>query len=238
MNRQLMGLTTPQKNIWNLQKYYENTAITNLCGAIFYKGRRDNELLRQAICCFIQNQSGIRLRFMEDGEPVQYVSDEIDENIPVMEFSSMGEFDCFAEKFAGEPLKVWDVPMYRFVIFHVEEKSGVLVLLNHLIADAWTFGMVPNQFEAFYYEATGKSDIPILNGDYREFIYSAKEYFVSDRYKKDQKYWEEKYKVCPERSQIKSDNNLQIGIHAKRISRVLSLDVERNMATCGYLKDL
>ena len=30
-------LTTPQQNIWNLQKYYEETAIGNLCGSIFMK---------------------------------------------------------------------------------------------------------------------------------------------------------------------------------------------------------
>lgn len=230
MNK-LMELTTPQKNIWNLQKYYENTAITNLCGAIFYKERRDDELLRRVICCFIQKQSGIRLRFMEDREPVQYISDEIDENIPVMEFSSKEELDCFAEKFAREPLEVWDAPMYRFVIFQVEGKSGVLVLLNHLIADAWTFGMVANQFEAFYHEAAGESDIPILNGDYREFINSEKEYFISDRYKKDKTYWEEKYKVCPEKSQIKLHNNLQTSVHARRISRVLPLYMEQNMVS-------
>lgn len=36
------NLTTPQKNIWNLQKYYGDTAIGNQCGAIFYKEKLDN----------------------------------------------------------------------------------------------------------------------------------------------------------------------------------------------------
>ena len=98
-------LTTPQQNIWNLQKYYEDTAIANLCGAIFYNEKRNSTLLQQAICQFIQNQSGMRLRFCEAGEPEQYVSDETDKAIPVMTFASMKEFDYYAEKFAKEPHK-------------------------------------------------------------------------------------------------------------------------------------
>ena len=40
-------LTTPQQNIWNLQKYYPNTAIANLCGAAFYKEKRNNRNMQQ-----------------------------------------------------------------------------------------------------------------------------------------------------------------------------------------------
>ena len=228
MNR-FMGLTTPQRNICNLHKYYGGTSITNLCGAVFYKEKRDSKILRQAICCFIQNQSGIRLRLLEDEEPVQYVSDKIDENIQVMKFSSIEEFECFAEKFAKESKGVLNVPLYRFVIFHVEEKSGVLVMLNHLIADAWTFGLAANQFEASYQKMIGKDGFPILEGDYRKFISSENEYLISDRYRKDKAYWEEKYTVCPKESRIKLYNASQTSIQAKRITRTLPLDLERNM---------
>lgn len=51
------NLTTPQKNIWNLQKYYGDTAIGNQCGAIFYKEKRDNNLLKKAIYHIIDSQS-------------------------------------------------------------------------------------------------------------------------------------------------------------------------------------
>lgn len=41
------NLTTPQKNIWNLLKYYEGTSIGNQCGAIFYNEKRDINLLKR-----------------------------------------------------------------------------------------------------------------------------------------------------------------------------------------------
>ena len=140
-------LTTQQQNIWNLQKYYGDTAIGNQCGAIFYKERRNNELLEQALRLFIQNQRGIRLRFTEKDEPMQYVSEEINDEIPVMTFASMEEFNLFAEKYAKNPIGPTDGSMYRFTIFEVDGKSGVLVVLSHLICDAWTFGLMANQVD-------------------------------------------------------------------------------------------
>lgn len=71
-------LTTPQQNIWNLQKYYEDTAIANLCGAIFimkngtahYYSRRFVSLYRIKavfVCAFVkqENQSSTcRMRLL------------------------------------------------------------------------------------------------------------------------------------------------------------------------------
>ena len=69
-------LTTPQQNIWNLQKYYGDLAIANLCGAIFFREKRDEILLQEAIRCFLQSQSGLRMRFCNGEEPRQYISEE------------------------------------------------------------------------------------------------------------------------------------------------------------------
>ncbi len=126
-------LTTPQQNIWNLQKYYEDTAISNLCGAVFYKERRDSLLLQRAIRQFIENQSCMRLHFCESSCPKQYLSDQTDIDIPVLEFSSMDAFDQYAKAFAGEPLDLLSGTTFRFAVFYVEEKSGVLVVLSQSV---------------------------------------------------------------------------------------------------------
>jgi hypothetical protein len=75
-------LTIPQQNIWNLQKYYEDTAISNLCGAVFYNEKRDSHLLQQAIRLFIQNQTALQTRFCENEEPLQYIYEGYVGDIP------------------------------------------------------------------------------------------------------------------------------------------------------------
>ena len=183
-------LTTPQQNIWNLQRYYEDTAITNLCGAIFYKEKRNSSLLQQAICQFIQNQSGIRLRFCEEDEPRQYVSNAVEEAIHIMEFASMEEFDCYAKKIAQEPLGLIERQMYRFVVVQIGSKSGILVVLSHLIADAWTFGLMANEADVAYHNLTEVTDSSNINADYVDYVHTEDDYLVSNRYAKDKSYWE------------------------------------------------
>ncbi len=226
-------LTTPQQNIWNLQKYYNGTSIANLCGATFYREKRDSVLLQQAIRRFIQNQSGIRLRFCEGERPSQYVSDEIDENIPIKTFSSMEECDRYAEEFAAVPLELTGRFQYRFVVFHVENRSGILVLLSHLVADAWTFGLLAKQLDEAYHKLAGESEaaenISLIKADYTSYIHSENSYLASDRYRKDKEYWEEKYADRPEESPMKLSSALSESITAKRFTKVLPFDLEQKM---------
>lgn len=226
-------LTTPQKNIWNLQKYYEGTAIGNQCGTIIFSEERNIALLQQAICQFIRSQSGIRLRFCEESEPRQYVSEEIDTTIPFLSFSCMDELDRYAECFSQTPIGLVNTQMYRFIVFQVDQKSGILVTLSHLISDAWTFGLMANQIDVAYRQLAGAANLlpaktadALLKADYIDYVQFENTYLSSERYIKDKKYWEEKYSSCPEKSQIKTCAIPTQSVEAKRIIKTLPLDLK------------
>ncbi len=222
-------LTTPQLNIWNLQKYYSDTAIINLCGAIFFQEKRNSVLLQQAIRQFVQNQSGLRLQFCEENVPMQYVSEEADENIPVKIFKSVEEFDCYAEKFAKEPIGLIHCPMYRFIVFEIGNKSGILVVLSHLISDAWTFGLMANQIDAAYTKLSENANLILMGADYADYINAEDIYLKSGRYAKDKSFWEDKYAVCPEKSLIKLYTAPLASVKAKRITKVLPVFLEQKI---------
>ncbi len=222
-------LTTPQLNIWNLQKYYSGTAITNLCGAIFYQEKRNSVLLQQAIRQFVQNQSGLRLQFCEENVPMQYVSEETDENVPVKIFKSVEEFDCYAERFAKEPIGLIDCPMYRFIVFEIGNKSGILVVLSHLISDAWTFGLMANQIDAAYTKLSENAKLILTEADYADYISAEDTYLKSGRYAKDKSFWEDKYAACPEKSLIKLYTAPLASVKAKRITKVLPVSLEQKI---------
>ena len=224
------NLTTPQKNIWNLQKYYGDTAIGNQCGAIFYKEKRDSNLLKQALYQFIHNQSGMCLRFLEKEEPVQYISEELEE-IPVMTFETMDEFESYAEIIAKQPIGLNNTAMYRFVVFQVENRSGILVILSHLISDAWTFGIMANQVDAAYHNLAEGTDYELIKADYTEYIQAEKDYLISDRYMKDKLYWEDKYDAQPEKGIIRIASAKSDSIEAGRITKCLSADIEYKLDT-------
>lgn len=143
MDQRKNPLTTPQKNIWNLQKYYPDTGISNLCGAVFYKEKRREDLLEQAINHVLSSQTGLRLRFSEEGgQPGQTVKEYAYETIPVRDFSTHKDFEDYASSMASAPCGLTDKAMYCFEIVRIGENTGVLALLNHLISDAWTFSLV------------------------------------------------------------------------------------------------
>jgi len=58
-------LTTPQQNIWNLQKYYPNTSIANVAGMIRLSSIYDYAAFNEAISLLIKNNDTLRLRFFE-----------------------------------------------------------------------------------------------------------------------------------------------------------------------------
>lgn len=222
------NLTTPQKNIWNLLKYYNDTAIGNQCGAIFFNEKRDSGLLRQALWAVISCQTGLRLRFRENGEAEQYVSTEI-ADIPVMSFDTMEEYESYAKKFAKEPIGLIDCAMYRMVIFDVAGMSGVLVAMSHLISDAWTFSVVAAQTDAAYRSLVDGVKPEVQEADYTEYIQSENEYFHSDRYSKDKSFWESRYSAQPEKGVIRIRSTEQDDISADRITEKLSPVLERNI---------
>ena len=127
------NLTIPQENIWNLQKYYENTAISNICGTIFYKSAKNIELLKKSLNIVISRQAGLRLRFVEDGgTPKQYVEKYSPADIPVRRFENMEQLEQYVRVAAKTPVRLLNNVMYRFEIVCVGTEAGILAILNHL----------------------------------------------------------------------------------------------------------
>ena len=198
------SLTTPQQNIWNLQKYYSDSAISNICGAIFYDTRLRTDILSQAINKEIELQTGLRLQFCEvDGKPAQYVADYTYQDIPVRIFSTKEDYVAFANDFARQPVKLTGGRMYEFCIVEVEDRSGFIVKASHLISDAWSFSLFAHEITNFYNTlATGKQ-IPENGFSYIDYIETEKQYLESEKYANDREFWAEKYSAMPEKSIIK-----------------------------------
>ncbi len=166
-------LTTQQNNISDLQKYYEGTAISNICCAIIYDEARDLGKLESSIRQVIASQTALRLRF-SDTDPVRQYLSEDEISIDIKYFSDESDLEAFACKTAGEPMQIYDSPMCAFTLFNLGTgfnsgtrfssgtgfssearfssgaRSGIVAKLNHLIADAWSFGLIADQIDAHY----------------------------------------------------------------------------------------
>ena len=198
----MLNLTVPQQNIWNLQRFYEETCISNVCGAFFFKEKCDYDRLNAAINKVLLLQAGLRLRITEvDGQPMQYESAFQMEQFPCMDFLDMPSFEAFANQFAKKRFDTYNVPLFRFVIVEVAECSGVLLCASHLIVDAWAVSLIGNIiYSSYYNEDTSLNETPY---SYAYFVEKEKLYLSSARFENDKVYWNNKYQSQPVECTIK-----------------------------------
>ena len=142
----MYNLTSSQKNIWNLQKYFEGTAISTICGAIYFKDEISSELLKRAINHVIEHQSSLRLRFCEmNGKAMQQVTEYQYEEIPVLQFSDKESLRQYVLQCAQKLTSLTNIPLYHFAIFRLNGQIGIVTALSHLISDAWTLSLIAKQ---------------------------------------------------------------------------------------------
>ncbi|MBR1740945.1 MAG: AMP-binding protein, partial [Lachnospiraceae bacterium] len=241
-------LTSAQKNIWNLQKFYENTTISTICGAIVYEKIISSEMLQRALNLFIQEQESLRLQFrIVNGEPYQYVVPYEEELFPVVSFSTEQEYLEFVNMEKSRKFTLVDEKMYRFFICQFFDHTALLLLVNHLIMDAWSVGILGSRVAELVcmYETAGKEyEIAISGKDemkenqkayqpqicsYMEHVEREKVYKESGYYQKDQEYWRELYAVKPQIAYIKSEREANTGVNAKRFDVFMEKDFSKEI---------
>ena len=60
------NLTPSQKNIDELQKFYKNTSISVLCGAVIFEKKLEKEFLMRAVSILIRKHEALRHRFCRE----------------------------------------------------------------------------------------------------------------------------------------------------------------------------
>lgn len=219
----MYNLTPPQQNIWNLQKTFSDTGISNLCGAVFFERKIDSRIIEKAINKFIELQSGMRLQFTEETSgAVQYIAEYTPADFPFVSFNNKESLEKYADDFAKQPFEMTNSPMYRFVFFELNGISGVLACLNHLISDAWTFSLLAKGVYNYCLEFEHNTPLEHEPHSYSDFIESEQQYLDSERCRKDEAYWNEVYSKKPEHCPIKLISSPIKNPTAQRYTSILS----------------
>lgn len=216
-------LTIQQKNIWNLKKYYPDTSIANICGSIIFHDKLNSEVLSTAIHQIIRQQGALRLHIEEvDGEPMQEEVCEDQYNILQVHFSTEDEFHQYAEKRVRKPFRVGGNLLCEFTIAEFADKIGILVCMDHLIADAWTASLMARQIYEAYWNIYNREHSINSVYTYDTAINAEEKYLSSKSFIRDQEYWSEQYSTFPHISSVRPETLPAKVPKAKRLSTVLS----------------
>ena len=153
-NRVYFPLSESQRNIWNLEKIYPDTAINHISTTIRIRGKVDLLLLGKSINLVLKADETLRMRItLRDDAPVQYCVPYEDEAFEIFDFSQTDRegMESWEEGMSREPFPLLDAPLCRFILFSSGENSGgVFLKLHHIISDGWSQMLVCNRIAQAY----------------------------------------------------------------------------------------
>lgn len=217
------NLTYPQKNIWLVEKIHENTPINIISGTIEIEKEFDAKACQKAIHQVIKNNEAMRIRIVnQNGVPLQEVLPYEEENIEVVELSlySDSEKSEFINDWILRPLFLGENGrLYQFIILdYGSQKGAILMKVHHIISDAWSCGKIGTELISIMEQQDKEEEVLALSSShpsYVEYIQTEKEYEKSEKYLKDEAFWQAYLKDIAEPVSLK-DSKKENTTKAKR----------------------
>ena len=206
MKKDVYELTNPQKSIWLTEEFYKGTAINNIGGNLLIREKLDFEKFKTAINLFIKTNESFRLKFFIDGStPKQYVSDYEPFDIEIIDLNSEEDLLPIEKKYVYEPLPLLNTLLFKFKLVRFTDGSGgFLICAHHLISDAATYSVLAPEIVKIYSSLISNTEFEYNTNLYTNYIKSEQEYLQSEKFKKDEAYWNALYKEVPEVASIPS----------------------------------
>ncbi|MCQ2514825.1 MAG: amino acid adenylation domain-containing protein, partial [Ruminococcus sp.] len=202
INNNSFKLTIPQTNIVNVQQFYEDTGVSNLCGALFFKEKFDDDYLTMILNKVIKNNDAMRIRIINNnGNNEQVFCDYEKKSFESYSFDTYDEFVSFIRNENTKPAVIFNTDLFRFLICTIDGKSALCGILSHIISDGWSFGLIISEVLSYINNET------VDRSSYKDFIQYESEYIGSSAYQKDFEYWNQVFNNVPQRSLIKPEMN-------------------------------
>lgn len=228
MDKKVYNLTNPQKNIWNIEKYYSGTSINNVGGSVYFKCPMDISVLQQAVANVIANVDIFKLNFKIEGENIiQFFTDSQEQYIPeIIELNSLSQLYPIEEQMCQTPFAFESNNLFNCKIFKFSDNTAATVLIiHHIISDSWSIGLFCNQIIREYTNIIDNFSIETPDYSYINFLDRENNYLNSPSFEKDKTYWNNIFSTIPESTIIPSiskKNTINSDCTASRYSCSLS----------------
>ena len=190
-----MQLSAPQKNVLETDLYFKNTSIQNIGGYMIFEKKIDYEILNKAYNRLLENADSLRIVITnKDKEVTQEFKEykhEVLENAGVID-----NIDKKCEEWMTAPFNIYD-KLYAFRYFEYDGKSGLSIILHHLISDAWSMALVVSKMVEYYNGFLNNDTVESNLPSYSLFLNKEQEYFESDKFIKDKEFWDKKFEEKP-----------------------------------------
>ena len=209
MKTEIYHLTNPQKSIWLMEQFFKNSSVNNIGGTIYTKESIDFTILNKAVNYFVKNTDSFRLHLMqnEGGEIRQYISSFESLHLETLHFSSLIELKEYQKELVEKPFPLLNSNLFKFAMYFTDDGySGLILIIHHLIADAYSEGIIATSIMRIYSSLSQNNVLSDSSYSYLDYMKTEKEYIYNAKYKKDKEFWEKQFDVTPEIVSLSTSN--------------------------------
>jgi amino acid adenylation domain-containing protein len=195
-------LSYGQERIWLDQQLHADSCLHHVIGAARVEGRLDVAILERSLNELVKRHESLRTTFVRGGDRPQQVVAPTLVVVPTMidlretpEPSRPAEAERRAREEARRPFDLARGPLIRMLLIRLADADHLVVLsLHHIIADAWSLGIVTGELWQLYNASSGSSppslgDLPIQYGDFAAW---QRAHFQGNTGARDLAYWRDK----------------------------------------------
>ena len=189
LKKDFYELTSPQKNIWQMQQINEkNPSVCHILTIMQLKGNLNINLLEKTINIIIKSNDSFHIKFLKEGNNLQQFFDsDISFSIEKVELDS-DDISSIIDKY--KKIRITLDKLFRFCIIATPNFTFVIYKAHHIIADAWGMTQVAEQIKDIYSKlSSGKNFNIEPKTSYLSLINRETSYINSEKYQTDKKFW-------------------------------------------------
>jgi amino acid adenylation domain-containing protein len=155
---QPLPLSFAQQRLWLLDQLEPERAVYTMPITVRLQGRLHISVLQRSVQAIIQRHECLRTVFLsQDGKPLQAPGACVPFALPVLDLryieaqQRQKTIVLLAEEETNSPFDLSKGPLIRGKVVLIAEQESVFILsMHHIIADAWSLGVMVHELAAFY----------------------------------------------------------------------------------------
>jgi amino acid adenylation domain-containing protein/thioester reductase-like protein len=191
-------LSHGQKALWFFHQFVRGTSAYNVASAMRIRGRLNLAVLPAAIQVLVDRHPCLRTVFAlsPSGEPFQQVVEKGSftyREIDAAAWPWERLYSCLVDE-AHCPFDLERGPLFRVNVYvQSPENYVVLMVMNHIVVDFWSMGVLMQEFLAIYKAKNDGAEpaLPVLQANYKDYIEWEKSMLAGQEGEKLFSYWQE-----------------------------------------------
>jgi amino acid adenylation domain-containing protein len=198
-----------QERLWFLHQLEPQSAAYNVPRAIRIRGNVDLNVLQESLNKIVARHDTLRTHLaLVDGSLRQIVDEHVSIELPIVDLSDLPADECarrakdLIEQEAALPFDLSTGPIMRARVLRFAEVDHLLlVMMHHIVSDAWSAGVFFQELTTLY-QNSPLAPLKIQYADYAEW---QREWLQGDVLEEQLRYWRSKLKDAPASLDIPTD---------------------------------